>query len=155
MRAFASAVVAVTLVLSVVRVGGARPAAAPVCAGLAGGWSQGAASGPSGGSVLDGVFTPAQASGGERTFNRVCAACHDTTEFSGGRFRLSWVGRTVGDLFDSISTLMPEGDPGSLSPGEYASLVAYLLQVNGYPAGEMPLPAELPALRLMEIVERP
>lgn len=151
MRAFASAVVAVTLVL----VAGARPAAAPVRAGLAGGWSQGAASGPSGGSVLDGVFTPAQASGGERTFNRVCAACHDTTEFSGGRFRLSWVGRTVGDLFDSISTLMPEGDPGSLSPGEYASLVAYLLQVNGYPAGEMPLPAELPALRLMEIVERP
>ena len=154
MRAFAPAVVAVTLVLSLVRVGGARPAAAGG-AGGAGGGSQGAASGPSGGSLLAGVFTPAQASGGERTFNRVCAACHDTTEFSGGRFRLSWVGRTVGDLFDSISTLMPEGDPGSLSPGEYASLVAYLLQVNGYPAGEMPLPAELPALRLMEIVERP
>ncbi len=154
MRAFASAVVAVTL-LGLVRVAGARPAAAPARTGLEGGWSQDAARGPSGGSLLDGVFTSAQASGGERTFNRVCAACHDTTEFSGGRFGLSWVGRTVGDLFDSISTLMPEGDPGSLSPGEYASLVAYLLQLNGYPAGEMPLPAELPALRLMEIVERP
>ena len=112
MRAFASAVVAVTLVLSLVRVAGARTSAAALGAGRAGGGSQGAA----GGSVLDGVFTPAQASGGERTFNRVCAACHDTTEFSGGRFRLSWVGRTVGDLFDSISTLMPEGDPGASVP---------------------------------------
>lgn len=106
-------------------------------------------------SVLDGVFTADQASRGEATFKRVCSACHDTGEFSGGRFRLTWVGQTTGDLFDAISTLMPEGDPGSLSPAEYASLVAYLLSVNGYPAGDAPLPANLSALRDMEIVEAP
>ena len=117
--------------------------------------AQAGASGAADGSVLDGVFTADQASRGEATFRRVCSACHDTGEFSGGRFRLTWVGRTTADLFDTISTLMPEGDPGSLSPAEYASVVAYLLQVNGYPAGEAPLPASLSALRGMEIVEAP
>ena len=128
----------------------ALPASAPGVAR-----AQDGASGAAGGSVLDGVFTPAQASRGEGTFRRVCAACHDTGEFSGGRFRLTWVGRTTGDLFDTISTLMPEGDPGSLSPAEYASVVAYLLHLNGYPAGEAPLPANLSALSGMEIVEAP
>ncbi len=109
----------------------------------------------SGGSVLDGVFTSAQASRGEQTFDRVCASCHDTGEFSGGRFRLSWVGRTAGDLFDTMSTLMPEADPGSLSPDAYASLVAYLFRLNGYPAGEVALPTDLAALQRVQIVESP
>ena len=117
--------------------------------------THGAPGGQPGGSVADGVFSDAQASRGEQTFQRVCVACHDTNEFSGGRFRLTWVGRTTGDLFDTISTLMPEGDPGSLSPAEYASVVAYLLQLNGYPAGDADLPASLQELGGMEIVEAP
>ena len=105
--------------------------------------------------VLEGAFTAAQAARGERTFDEVCAGCHDSGEFAGARFRLGWVDRSVGELFDIISTLMPEGDPGSLSPGEYAAVVAYLLQLNGYPAGETPLPANLSALQALEIVEAP
>lgn len=105
--------------------------------------------------VLDGAFTAAQAARGERTFDEVCAGCHDTGEFAGARFRLGWVDRSVGELFDIISTLMPEGDPGSLSPGEYAAVVAFLLQLNGYPAGETPLPTNLSALQELEIVEAP
>lgn len=115
----------------------------------------GAAGGLAGGSVLDGVFTAAQAARGERTFEEACAGCHDTGEFAGARFRLSWVDRTVGELFDTISTLMPEGDPGSLRPGEYAALVAYLLQMNGYPPGETPLPSAPVALEALNIVEAP
>lgn len=121
----------------------------------AGAAPRGTAGGQPGGSVLDGVFTEAQASRGERTFRQACSACHDTGEFSGGRFRLTWVGRSAGELFDTISTLMPEGDPGSLSPAEYASVVAYLLQLNGYPAGSAALPASPSALRALEIVEAP
>ncbi len=105
--------------------------------------------------LLEGVFTAAQAARGARTFDEVCAGCHDSGEFAGARFRLGWVDRSVGELFDIISTLMPEGDPGSLSPGEYAAVVAYLLQLNGYPAGETPLPANLSALQALEIVEVP
>ena len=117
--------------------------------------ARGASGRQSGGSVADGVFSEAQASRGEQTFRQVCAACHDTGEFSGGRFRLTWVGQTAGDLFDIISTLMPEGDPGSLRPAEYAAVVAYLLRLNDYPAGEAELPASLRELRGMEIVEAP
>ena len=113
------------------------------------------AAGQSGGSVLDGVFTESQASRGEATFRRVCSACHDTNEFSGGRFRLTWVGQSAADLFDTIATLMPEGDPGSLTPAQYAGVVAYLLQLNGYPAGEAALPTSLSALQGLEIVAAP
>lgn len=139
-----------------------------LCAGGAGVWlpaagppagtramPAGGAGAQSGGTVADGVFTADQVARGERTFREVCAACHDTVEFSGGRFRFTWVGLTAGDLFDTISTLMPEGDPGSLSPAQYAAVVAYLLDLNGYPAGETPLPANLSALQALEIVETP
>jgi mono/diheme cytochrome c family protein len=131
-------------------------AAAVLVAGLIpAGWVSVDAGAQSGGSVLDGVFTEAQATRGEATFRRVCAACHDTGEFSGGRFRLTWVGQSAGDLYDTIATLMPEGDPGSLTPAQYAGVVAYLLQLNGYPAGEADLPTSLSALRGLEIVSAP
>ena len=102
-------------------------------------------------SVLDGVFTSAQAARGEEVFGRSCASCHDLAEFSGIRFRLAWVGRTAGDFFENISTLMPEGNPGSLSPREYAAVVAYLFRANGFPAGEAELSADLATLRETEI----
>ena len=109
---------------------------------------------PLAGSVLEGVFTAAQADRGESTWREACASCHETTEFSGARFRLSWVGRTAGDLFDTISTLMPEGNPGSLSPDEYASVVAYLFRLNGYTAGEIELPEDFRAASFFEVQER-
>ena len=107
---------------------------------------------PAGSSVLDGVFTARQASGGETSFQQVCAACHSITEFRGGRFRLAWAGLTVGDLFQSISTLMPKDDPGGLSPEEYLAIISYLLRENGYPAGEEDLPTDISALRYIRIV---
>ncbi len=134
--------------------GGASARGGSEGAGPAGS-AAGSAAQASAGSVLDGVFTPAQASRGERTFSDVCAACHDTGEFSGGRFRISWVGRPVGELFETISTLMPEADPGSLSPAEYAAIVAYLLQINNYPAGDADLPTNVRALGQLEIVSPP
>ena len=134
--------------------GGASASGGPEARGPAGPAERSVAQ-SSAGSVLDGVFTPAQASRGERTFSDVCAACHDTGEFSGGRFRISWVGRPVGELFETISTLMPEADPGSLSPAEYAAIVAYLLQINNYPAGDTDLPTNVRALGQLEIVSPP
>ena len=110
------------------------------------------AAAPAGSSVLDGVFTARQASGGETSFQQVCAACHSITEFRGGRFRLAWAGLTVGDLFQSISTLMPKDDPGVLSPEEYLAIISYLLRENGYPAGEEDLPTDTSALRYIRIV---
>ena len=155
-RQRARAPVAGAAMLAWLCVGGAGvllPAAGPPAGSAAA--PAGGPAGQSGGTVADGVFTADQVSRGERTFRDVCAACHDTVEFSGGRFRFTWVGLTAGDLFDTISTLMPEGDPGSLSPARYAAVVAYLLDLNGYPAGETPLPTSLAALQALEIVEAP
>ena len=104
------------------------------------------------GSVMDGGFTFAQASQGQRTFETVCASCHDTGEFSGGRFQFTWVGQTTADLYETIATLMPEGDPRSLSPDEYAAVVAYLLRLNDYPPGLAPLPADEMVLQTVQIV---
>lgn len=101
--------------------------------------------------VSDGVFTSNQASSGEETFREACMFCHAANEFSGGRFMLRWNGLTAGEIFDVVSTQMPEGNPGSLRPAEYASLVAYILSLNGYPTGENPLPADLSALEKLQI----
>ena len=114
--------------------------------------SQPEAATPAGRSVLDGVFTVRQVSRGARTFRQVCVACHSINDFRGARFRLVWVGRTVGDLFESMSTLMPEDDPGSLSPEEYSAIIGYMLRENGYPAGEEDLEADASALRDIRIV---
>ncbi len=85
----------------------------------------------------------------------MCAACHSTNEFSGGRFRIKWVGQTAGDIFDLVSTTMPEDNPGSLSPEDYANLLAYFLRLNGFPAGEEPLPADVSALQNVRIERAP
>lgn len=93
--------------------------------------------------VWDGVFTLGQASRGEQRFQQVCGQCHRDNEFSGGLFRRSWANQSVGDLFDLIATTMPEGNPGSLRPEEYSSIVAFILRSNDYPSGEEELPTDL------------
>jgi len=43
-------------------------------------------------------------------------------------------------MFDVISDTMPEDNPGSLKPQEYADVIAYLLKLNNFPAGQDELP---------------
>ena len=117
--------------------------------------SQPEAATPAERSVLDGVFTARQVSQGGTTFRQVCVACHSIGDFRGARFRLIWVGRTVWDLFFIMSAIMPQGDPGSLSPEEYANLVSYMLSENGYPEGEVDLPVDQAALASINIVPQP
>jgi mono/diheme cytochrome c family protein len=75
-----------------------------------------------GSSLLDGAFTSSQASRGRQQFRQTCTSCHRVDEHTGQRFAARWQGTTLGDLFDLVSTTMPEGDPGSLKPEEYASI---------------------------------
>jgi mono/diheme cytochrome c family protein len=110
---------------------------------------------PGSGTVWDGVFTEGQASRGERRFQQVCGQCHRDNEFSGSLFRRSWTNQSVGDLFELMTTTMPEGNPGSLRPEEYSSIVAFILRANGYPAGEEELPTDLFELSNVHFVEAP
>jgi len=102
-------------------------------------------------SIMDGVYTDAQASRGESTFESSCSGCHQSGEFSGGRFRLRWGGMTAEDVYAFISTAMPDDEPGSLSPGQYTDLVAYFLSLNGYPTGGAELPPSPDAMRALRL----
>ena len=104
------------------------------------------AAGAQDGSVWDGVYTPEQAQQGAELFVQHCIACHATRpgEMSGhgpapsvigADFEFRWVDSSVADLYDAIRQTMPEGAPNSLSEAEYASLTAYIFELNGYPAG--------------------
>ncbi|HZQ39153.1 MAG TPA: cytochrome c, partial [Rhizomicrobium sp.] len=54
---------------------------------------------------------------------------------------------TADALLDVISNTMPQSDPGSLKPEEFAAVTAYILQQNGYPAGTTALAKDAPGLK--------
>jgi hypothetical protein len=63
-----------------------------------------------------------------------------------------WGGTSVGDMFDTISKTMPDGNPGSLKPEEYVDVIAYFLKETGYPEGKQELRADATALMTIRIV---
>ncbi|MGE0702678.1 MAG: hypothetical protein AB7P22_01950 [Vicinamibacterales bacterium] len=87
-----------------------------------------------------GVFTSLQARRGEGFFDAVCTSCHVRSDFSGPQFMSSWGGASAGELFMFISTTMPQDNPASLALQEYADILAYLMRLNGMPAGDRELP---------------
>jgi mono/diheme cytochrome c family protein len=89
---------------------------------------------------LAGIYSEAQAERGGDVFTSVCGDCHYTNEFRDQQFKFSWRRRTVADLFGHISETMPENAPGSLAKAQYADVVAYILSLNGVPAGNADLP---------------
>ena len=95
--------------------------------------------------ATDGVYSHPQATRGEALYQQHCVACHGArlegnpaAALTGPAFRARWEdgSHTLDDLFYIVRTLMPNSAPGSLSKAEYADVVAYILQVNGYPVGQ-------------------
>jgi mono/diheme cytochrome c family protein len=97
-------------------------------------------------STQTGVYTAAQAARGETTFANICLGCHTTAAYAAPAFVKKWSGRPLGELYSLIAETMPEDFPGTLSPGEYAQVLAYLLKLNRMPAGDEELPADQAAL---------
>ena len=100
---------------------------------------------------MSGVYTAPQAARGEETYMGVCVSCHPAGTYRTAAFKASWKGRPLSDLFDQVREKMPKNDPASLSQQEYIQVVAYLLKINGVPAGETDLPADSDALRKIRI----
>ena len=111
--------------------------------------------GPDTVSVLDGVYSEEQAREGRQVFDMECGLCHAPGEFSGTTFQLSWTSRPVGALYSHIQMTMPQDRPGSLTAAQYAAVVAYILELNGYPTGEEPLPTNLDSLRVIQLERNP
>ena len=105
-------------------------------------------------SVKAGVYTAAQADRGIAVFKSKCASCHAPNRFTDDFFYQSFAGKPLWEMFDVISDSMPEDDPGSLKKEEYADVIAYLLQLNKFPAGESDLPIDKDALGAI-LMEKP
>jgi sarcosine oxidase len=102
-------------------------------------------------SSLTGVYSQAQARRGAENYRKYCSACHMPATHSGDAFKTTWSGRSAADLFDYLRTTMPNDNPGRLSRRQYADIVAYLLQLNGMPAGPRLLSTETRQLEQIRI----
>jgi mono/diheme cytochrome c family protein len=110
-------------------------------------------------SVAAGVYTAEQAKRGQTAYNDSCAKCH-LDDLSGGatspplqgmEFLSNWKGKTLGALFDEVRMTMPFDSPGSLTAAQYADVVAYVLSVNKFPAGQMEMDKDPAPLQQIKI----
>jgi S-disulfanyl-L-cysteine oxidoreductase SoxD len=124
--------------------------------------------------IVDGVYTTEQAKRGREQYRKRCVLCHldngqgqqavpeiagqsleregdaEAPPIAGDEFLAKWNGHSVRELFERTST-MPVGSPGSLTPQQYADLVALILEMNKLPAGTQELPADRDALERITI----
>ncbi len=103
--------------------------------------------------VLEGVYTEAQARRGMEAYDAKCGSCHKPTldggaealPLRGQHFLETWRDDTLFALFNHMQTRMPRrpvGEPGTLPRATYVDIVAYILKVNEYPAGSQELTEE-------------
>ena len=91
-------------------------------------------------------YISGQASAGRTLYMRTCAACHGNALEGGAAPGLTgatfshWIGAPAADLFEYVQLQMPADRPGSLTSGQVASILAFLAQQNGVPAGGRPVP---------------
>ena len=113
-------------------------------------------------SVIDGVYTVEQAKRGREQYRKRCILCHldngegqqavpeiagqsleregdkEAPPIAGQAFLKKWNGHTARELFEKTST-MPVGGANSLTPQQYADLVALIFEMNKFPAGPQEL----------------
>ena len=90
--------------------------------------------------VLDGVFTGAQADRGGVLYGTECAGCHEGADvdgppLTGDPFIDRWREDTLSGLFEYIKTRMPQTAPGSLSDVAYLDILAFVLHENALQQG--------------------
>lgn len=106
------------------------------------------------GSTLEGVYTEAQAARGQAFFRQTCESCHQPSQFMSEDFLRVYGGKPLARL-DLAMAEMPENNPGTLTEDNVATLIAYILKLNGYPAGEVPLSGSPDELRFITLAPRP
>jgi mono/diheme cytochrome c family protein len=108
----------------------------------------GVLSGETSKTVLDGVYTEAQAARGQTAYERSCGRCHGAELDGGGQARPLhtnlfldvWREDYLSSLFQYMQTRMPPGSAeNSLPEGDYVDILAYVLQVNKLPPGKQEL----------------
>ncbi len=106
-------------------------------------------------STRSGVYTADQAVKGKDLYAMHCVSCHSAISHSGPEFTAKWEGRPFWDLFSYVRESMPKSEPGNLTPREYVTVLAYMLEMNGMPPGAGELPADSSALATIRINFKP
>ena len=101
--------------------------------------------------AADGLYTKEQATRGRDVFRRDCAECHRADlngrktdggpALRGTEFLNKWRGQSVTEMLRPAQELMPAQHPGKLDRKAYVDVIAYILQQNGAPVGDIELPA--------------
>jgi mono/diheme cytochrome c family protein len=102
-------------------------------------------------STRAGVYTTDQAARGREIYELSCVSCHTAASHTGPGFAAKWDRHPLWDLYRYVSESMPKSEPGSLTPREYARVVAYILKMNGMPAGKHEIPGDSTALKKIRI----
>jgi mono/diheme cytochrome c family protein len=96
---------------------------------------------PAAKTVLDGVYSAAQAQRGKATFDKECATCHAASlegfsgpPLKGSLFMDRWREFNLDVLFENLRTTMPKDFPATLSETAYLEVLSYLLAANEIPA---------------------
>jgi mono/diheme cytochrome c family protein len=112
-----------------------------------------AAGAQDGRTIRDRVYSAPQAARGERLFESICMNCHEITEFTAAGAYLEEVeGEPLWETFEYVWSEMPEDDPSSLNPEDYAAVLAYIFSIYGVPSGEADLPIDRESLEAITIV---
>ena len=113
--------------------------------------------------VWDGAYTGPQADRGQAAYTKNCGACHmadlggrgEAPTLKGDGFMDRWHDYSLLPLFSLIKTEMPPlrfrtPDTHPLPDDTYVDIIAYLLKVNGFPAGSSELTlAKLNAVQIL------
>lgn len=102
--------------------------------------------------VNDGVYTKDQAKIGEGLYAQHCILCHDKKYFRPVLKR--WEGQPINVLFTVMATSMPENNPGFLTEKEYVDILAYVLSLSRYAAGDAELDYQDDALSELMVEAR-
>ena len=100
--------------------------------------------------VLDGVYSDAQAVRGQAAYTAICSRCHGNAmegisapALTGDHFIERWREDTLDSIFNFLRVYMPPaGQPiarSDIPERSYLDILAYIFKMNGYRAGESEL----------------
>ena len=106
------------------------------------------------------IFSAEQVARGKAAYIQRCGMCHgenlDDGDFGGAPlrgtwFRDHWGAGSVAALFSYVKTTMPPDNPGGLNDTTYADILTYILQRNGYAAGQDDLKPDEKSMESMSL----
>jgi hypothetical protein len=112
--------------------------------------------------IWTGVYTTAQAARGKTAFETSCTNCHNRDlngsdrgpSLHGDRFLANWLNGSINTLYSKIRFSMPATYPETVADDVKLDIVAYLLQVNAFPAGPAELKMDADELESIQIVKK-